>query len=294
MKLTGIAKALYGEITFRPETWLLENENIDCLEQVIEKESRMLLPADCITELPKETFTQEELSEELNSAKTFVDSLLGIKAEKPKIDYFSLLDYNIESISALSYYSSGAIALLAALPSFHLSAISGLAIALAGTAFCVLGKYTHEEGKNSGYSFLNKKIIVAPEDSFAINSKIAHEYVHHLLLENKIFFKKIEEGFARAVGHEYCKYLTEKFDNPRYSIISANERCNEMHSAYLWACNKLSRKPLEFSNIANKPKINSYTLGSALFGILKEKEGKCCYKNFISAYLTSKSFFELG
>lgn len=298
MRLSTIARGVYYELSKDNKKLLLEKENFECLESILESESKNLCSGEELEILKREKkdYSKEEMYAQLFDAKLFVDNFLGLSAVTPKIDSFSIWDRDFYSILTLTGYSFGAITTGLSFPGYAHSFSGGLLLSFAGIfAFASTHLLHNSFLKTTSYLPISEKIIIEPVSEFILPSDCAHEYTHHLWRKNRIFMQDIEEGFARNVERHYCLHLAEEKNDERYLQNTLWVHCEELNSAYTWACNKLGKKAAAFEplNLVKGEKPNSYSLGSALLRIAEERDGVDAYKNLINAHLVSKAFSSL-
>lgn len=297
MRLSTIARNVYQELSKDNSKILLEKENFQCLEHVLESETKKLCSRGDLDAInnEKRIYSKGQLGEWLSDAKSFVDGLTGLSADAPGIGYFSVWDKDLFSMLVLTHYAMSGILAALIIPSFVFNPLAGLAVNAAGLIEFGIAKHLHNNFKGAEYFPFSEKVVVEPCSPYIIQEMIVHEYSHHILRKNKIFMKDIEEGFALNIQKHYGVHLSEQNHDEKYTYHPAWEFCNELNEAYSWACMKLGKKAAAFEPL--KPveckKPYSDSLGCALLRIAEEKEGINASRNLINAHLVSKAFSSL-
>lgn len=282
------------QIKATPQAVLLEKENIKLLEQILERESAKLCPREEFELLGKEvrTYSQEQFNEMLHNAKDFVDNILDVKCSTPKIGHFSFRHKDSLGLLVLSGYASSIGALFSSMGAFFIHPIIGAALLPLPPLFYYCSRLIHNDfAKSSRYAAFSNRLVIEPTNQFCVQGTIAHEYVHHIFFEKKIFDNKVDEGFARNIQRLYNKRLAELNNDERYMHQYEWWSCIEINNAYRYACSITGRKAFDFKKLSGDPngQINSYTLGGALFRLMEERHGTNAYRNFMSTYQFSRA-----
>lgn len=298
MRLSTVARGVYYELSKNNKKLLLEKENFECLESILESETKNLCSRGNLEllKIEKTNYSKEEMYAHLFNAKYFVDNFLGLSANTPKMGNFSIWDRDFYSMLTLTGYTLGGITAALSIPGYDYNFYGGLLLSFAGIfAFASTHIMHNSFLKTTSYLPITEKIIIEPVSKFILPSDCAHEYTHHLWRKNRIFMQDIEEGFARNVERHYCLHLAEKNNDDRFLQNTLWTHCGELNEAYTWAVNKLGKKAAVFEPLSpvkcKSP--NSYSLGSALLRIAEEGDGVNAYKNLINAHLVSKAFSNL-
>lgn len=280
-----------------PERLLFQKENLDLLEHILDRETRKLCLYKEFKKITEENrkYSKGELEAILPDAKRFVDDLLKIECSSPNIGKISLFENNIFSYMIMLLYSmSGAgVAFSSAVSMINRDA--GIMMAFPAVVMALSTYEFHKKIKlRSDYSVLNKKITMESANEFTVHSTVAHEYSHHVLLENKILNEFIDEGFTRGIERLYARHVAESKNDERYSYESSWTHCLAVNTAYKRACSKIGRKSRFFEPLSNAISLekSSYNTGCALFILAEEREGKDTYRNFISSYQFSRALFK--
>lgn len=298
MRISRFIKSRVKDALFQikatPKAVLLEKENIGLLEHILERESARLCPREEFELLEKEvrTYSQEQFNEMLHNAKDFVDNILDVKCSTPKIGPFSFKHMDFFGMMTLLCYTLSAGTFANSIIAFSMSPAIGAVLL---TSSLLFGKSTqllhHNITKSSRYATFSNRLVIEPTNQFSVQGMIAHEYVHHVFFEKKIFDNKVYEGFACNIQKLYNKHLAEANNDERYMHQYEWWSCMEMNNAYRYACRITGRKAFDFKKLSGKPngQINSYTLGGALFRLMEERYGTAVYKNFMGAYQFSRA-----
>src|SRR3989338_8017158 len=110
MNLKRIIRSVKNELEFEPRNFLLEKDSLDCLEDILSKETKNLCPSIELGLIKKEKkiYSSEELYSMLIEAKQFADAYFGKEDtdKLPTINYFSMKKLNLTTMQIYIYSSA--------------------------------------------------------------------------------------------------------------------------------------------------------------------------------------------